>query len=174
MTPTGGRPIQLHPVPADTPRWGSVWKKAVAQYYNRSFSINTHGGTMAYRSNHLDLDPTYRDIYGDRLLRMTYDHRDNDVKMSSYLTDRAEEIARALKPAHMTTARAKAPYSIVPYQTTHNTGGLGLSAWAGWSISGRQTTRTDCQELLRSSRSTCTSMPIISILARRRLLTSIR
>ena len=124
VLPTGGRPIQYHPVPADTPRWGSAWKKAVAHYYNRAFSINTYGDTMAYRSNYLDIDPTYRDIYGDPLLRMTYDHRENDVKMSSYLTDRAEEIARAMKPAHMTTARAKAPYSIVPYQTTHNTGGL--------------------------------------------------
>jgi hypothetical protein len=50
----------------------------------------------------------------------------------------------------------------------------GLSAWAGWSTNGRQTMRTACQGLFRSSRSTCTSMPIISILARRRLPMSIR
>src|ERR1019366_1897847 len=32
----GMPPIRSHPVPSGTPRWGSSWKKAVAQYYNRS------------------------------------------------------------------------------------------------------------------------------------------
>ncbi len=128
VTPTGGRPIQFHPVPTGTPRWGSAWKNAAAKYYNHSFAINTHGSVMSYRSNYLDLDPTYRDIYGDPLLRMTFDFHDNEVKMSSFLTDRAEDIARAMKPTHTATNRAKAPYSIVPYQTTHNTGGTIMGA----------------------------------------------
>src|SRR5262252_7589024 len=31
---SGARPIDFHPVPQGTPRWGSEWKKAVARYYN--------------------------------------------------------------------------------------------------------------------------------------------
>ena len=51
---------------------------------------------------------------------------------------------------------------------------LGLTGWAAWSTSGRPTTRTACQGPLRFLRSTCTSMPIISILARKQLPMSIR
>ncbi len=32
----GARPIEYHPVPSGTPRWGGEFKKAVAKYYNRS------------------------------------------------------------------------------------------------------------------------------------------
>ena len=50
----------------------------------------------------------------------------------------------------------------------------GLSAWAGWSTNGRQTTRTGLPVLRRFSRSICTSIPIKSILARRQLRMSTR
>jgi hypothetical protein len=36
---------------------------------------------MAYRDNYLDLDPTYKDVHGQPLLRMTFD-LENDLKMS--------------------------------------------------------------------------------------------
>ena len=39
---SGARPIEYHPVPPGTPRWGAGWKKAVARYYNRSFGITCH------------------------------------------------------------------------------------------------------------------------------------
>ena len=39
----GARPIEFHPVPQGTPRWGSEWKKAVSKYYNRAFSITIQG-----------------------------------------------------------------------------------------------------------------------------------
>ncbi|MGL1395332.1 GMC family oxidoreductase, partial [Vibrio parahaemolyticus] len=61
VTSGGGRPIQYHPVPPGTPRWGSAWKQAAAQWYNRSFAIGASGANYAHRENHLDLDPTYRD-----------------------------------------------------------------------------------------------------------------
>ncbi|MGE5503341.1 MAG: GMC family oxidoreductase, partial [Actinomycetota bacterium] len=83
---TGARPIQYHPVPDGTPKWGAGWKRAVKQWYLRTMSIGTHGGVMAHRGNHLDLDPTYRDVYGRPLLRMTFDFTDNEQKMAGHLT----------------------------------------------------------------------------------------
>jgi len=48
---TGGlNPIESRPVPHDTPRWGSAWKKTVAKYYNRSFTINNETGCNSYRA----------------------------------------------------------------------------------------------------------------------------
>ncbi|MGE5103255.1 MAG: GMC family oxidoreductase [Betaproteobacteria bacterium] len=120
---TGGRPILQHHVPAGTPTWGSKFKRALAENYLHSASIATHGSVMSYRDAYLDLDPTYRDDYGNPLLRMTFDFHDNEHKMSKFLTDKAEEIAKAMKPRSHHAKNRTGHYSIVPYQTTHNTGG---------------------------------------------------
>ena len=120
---TGGRPIVQHHVPEDTPAWGAGWKQAMADNYLKSASISTHGSVMSYRDAFLDLDPTYRDTYGNPMLRMTFDFHRNEHDMSNYLTDQAETIAKAMKPRSMNSSRREGHYSIVPYQTTHNTGG---------------------------------------------------
>ena len=125
---TGGRPILQHQLPEGAPSWGAGWKKAMKENYLRSCKIATHGSVMSYRDAWLDLDPTYRDEYGNPLLRLTFDFHDNDLKMSKFLTDKATEIAKAMKPRSLHAKPRKAPYSIVPYQTTHNTGGAVMGA----------------------------------------------
>jgi len=75
--------------PDGTPAWGLEWKHAAAKNYLRSFALSIHGSCMSARGNYLDLDPTYRDIHGRPMLRMTFDFTQNDHKMSDYLTDRA-------------------------------------------------------------------------------------
>jgi gluconate 2-dehydrogenase alpha chain len=120
---TNGRPIETRLTPEGTPSWGSKWKKALADNYQHSCSIATHGAVMSHRGNYLSLDPTYRDPYGRPLLRMTFDYTDNEHKMSDYLTDKAAGLAKAMKPQAFKANRRSGPYSTVPYQTTHNTGG---------------------------------------------------
>ena len=124
----GARPIEVRPVPAGTPRWGSEWKRAVAKYFNRNFNITIQGACQSYRTNYLDLDPTYRDTYGLPLLRMTFDRHENETKMSAWLTNRAAEIAKAIGPAKMNVNPRTGKYTIVPYQSTHNTGGAVMGA----------------------------------------------
>jgi len=120
---TGGRPILQHHLPADAPKWGSGWKKAMHENYLTGTSIATHGSVMSYRQNYLDLDPTYRDIYGNPLLRLTFDFQPNEHAMSGYVTDQATKIAQAIPDATHHVKKREGHYSIVPYQTTHNTGG---------------------------------------------------
>ena len=120
---TGGRPILQSHVPPGTPTWGSKFKRALAENYLHAASIATHGAVMSYRDAYLDLDPTYRDSYGNPLLRMTFDFHDNEHKMSKFLTDRATDIAKAMHPRSYHPKPRTGHYSIVPYQTTHNTGG---------------------------------------------------
>ena len=124
----GARPIEIRPVPQGTPRWGGEWKKAVAKYFNRSFGITIQGACQSYRTNYLDLDPTYRDAYGLPLLRMTFDRHENETKMSVWLTNKAAEIAKAIGPAKMNVSPRTGKYTIVPYQSTHNTGGAVMGA----------------------------------------------
>jgi gluconate 2-dehydrogenase alpha chain len=124
---TGGRPIlQQHGVPAGTPSWGSGWKKAIHENYLRSASLATHGSVMSYRGSYLDLDPTYRDVYGNPLLRLTFDFHDNEHRMSKFVTDKAALIAKAMKARSIKVNYRQGHYSILPYETTHNTGGAAM------------------------------------------------
>jgi len=120
---TGARPIETHPTPDNTPKWGSGWKKAVAANYLKTMSIATHGAVMSYRGNYVDLDPSYTDVYGRPLLRMTFDFGESEHRRSDYLTDRAIDVAKRMGAREYSANRRTGSYSIVPYQTTHNTGG---------------------------------------------------
>lgn len=118
----GARPIQYHPTPKGTPRWGSKWKAAVAKYYNRSFSIGSQGSVQAYRGNYLDLDPTYRDIHGQPLLRMTFDFGKHELKYSQFIGQKITEMAKALNAKDF-TLNTLSHFTVSVYQTTHTTGG---------------------------------------------------
>jgi len=126
---TGGRPIlQQHGVPEGAPKWGGGWKKAMHENYLKSVSVATHGSVMSYRDSYLDLDPTYRDVYGNPLLRLTFDFHDNEHKMSRFETDKAAMIAKAMNPRSIKINYREGHYSILPYETTHNTGGAAMGA----------------------------------------------
>jgi gluconate 2-dehydrogenase alpha chain len=57
--------------------------------------------------------------------------------LSAYLSDRAAEIAVALKPKQITKSQISGPYSIVPYQSTHNTGGAVMGSDPSTSVVNR-------------------------------------
>ena len=59
---------------------------------------------------------------------MTFDWHENERKMSVYLTNKAAEIARRLVPAKINMSSIKGKYNMVPYQSTHNTGGAVMGA----------------------------------------------
>ncbi len=120
---TNGRPIQYHPVPPGTPAWGKGWKQAVVKHYNHTVMFSLHGSSVSTRQNYLDLDPTYRDAWGQPLLRMTFDFPQNDLKMADFVTGKAVEIGKAMGAKQVVGAPRKAPYTTTQYQTTHNTGG---------------------------------------------------
>ena len=120
---TNGRPISYHPVPPGVPGWGSEWKRAVAQNYNSTTSVGAQGSVMSYRDAYLDLDPTYKDPLGRPLLRMTFNYHPNEKKMADWMADRCDEIVRRMGAKQTSPNRLRVPYTVVPYQTTHNTGG---------------------------------------------------
>jgi gluconate 2-dehydrogenase alpha chain len=120
---TGARPIETHPVPDQTPKWGARFKRALADNYLKTVPIITHGAVMSHRGNYLDLDPTWRDTFGRPLLRMTFDFTENEHRMSDFLTDKAAEIGRAMGGREIKVSKRSGSYDIAPYQTTHTTGG---------------------------------------------------
>ncbi|MDI9780460.1 GMC family oxidoreductase [Pseudomonas putida] len=122
---TGGRPIGQTGVAKGEPNWGKGWKGAVSDNYQRSMNLYTQGSVMSYRDTYLDLDPTYKDAFGQPLLRVTFNWHDNDIRMSQYVTNKAAEIAVAMNPSsyNVNAKKIGTPYDTRFYQSTHTTGG---------------------------------------------------
>jgi gluconate 2-dehydrogenase alpha chain len=155
-----GRPISYRPVPPGTPRWGSAWKKATAKWYRRAVNIAVSGSNYANRNNYLDLDPTYKDQLGRPLLRMTYNFVENDFKVAEYTVGVAAKIARAMNPTTVGPARVRrGDYDIVPYQSTHNTGGTIMGTDPKTSVVNRYLQAWDASNLFIMGASTFPQQP---------------
>lgn len=124
-TTTGGRPIQQMSTPKNAPRWGSGWKQSIKDNYLHAMGVGSSGSVMPYKQCYLDLDPTYRDVHGQPLLRMTFDWQQNELKMTNFIKDKAEGIVKAMAPDHYEVGfmGMNAHYDVRPYQSTHTTGG---------------------------------------------------
>ncbi len=104
-------------------KWGSEWKKAAVDYYDRTGVVGFTGEHLAYKINFMDLDPTYKDKLGDALLRLTLDWHDNEREMSDFATTKAVEIARAMNAKEINPFSGLRSYDSTRYQTTHVQGG---------------------------------------------------
>ena len=120
---SGGRPIGYRPTPPGTPLWGSDWKRATAKGYQSALSVSFFTSVTPNRGNYLDLDPTYTNAFGQPLLRMTFDFHENERKMMAHGASLCAEIGKAMNPTILAPNRPRNSWSVVPYQSTHNTGG---------------------------------------------------
>jgi gluconate 2-dehydrogenase alpha chain len=120
---SNGRPIEYRPLPAGTPRWGSEWKRATRKWYQGAMGIGASGSVMPNRANFLDLDPTWRNAFGQPLMRMTFDYKPNEVRMTEHVAGVINRIADTMGAAAITRAGPRRSWTAVPYQSTHNTGG---------------------------------------------------
>ncbi len=145
---TNGRPISYRPMPAGTPQWGSEWKAASAKWYNSAMNISSSGSVMANRYNYFELDPNYRNAFGLPLMRMTFDYKPNEHKMGQLAAQTINNIAKSMNPTKMNPAVARTePWSVVPYQSTHNTGGTIMGTNPGNSVVNKYLQSWDCHNL---------------------------
>jgi len=143
-----GRPIVSRRLPAGTPRWGSEWKQASADWYAHSFSIGFQGSCYPHRENYLDLDPVYTDGYGQPLVRMTFDIRENERRVSEFGTNKAAEIARATGATLVgSVVPKKPPFDGRVYQSTHVTGGTIMGRDPGTSVVSPRLQHWDAENL---------------------------
>ena len=120
-------PIGNRPVPRGTPSWGSAWKTATAKWYGQAMGISSSGGTMPHRYNWLDLDPTYKNVFGQPMLRMTFDFKDNDHRVNAHAAQMINALAKTMNATHVSAAsEAPQSWSVVPYLSTHNGGGTSM------------------------------------------------
>jgi gluconate 2-dehydrogenase alpha chain len=107
--------------------WGSEWKKAAVEAFDNTANFGVGGEHLAYRSNYLDLDPAYRDAWGDPLLRMTIDWNDNERNMIRYLSNKLVPIGKAMG-AREVVVFPLTPYDVSLYKSTHLQGGTIMGA----------------------------------------------
>ncbi|MFD0960602.1 GMC family oxidoreductase [Paenibacillus chungangensis] len=124
LSQTGARPIQSNRVPSGTAGWGKDFKAQSIHYANRTLAVGTQGASMAYKHHFLDLDPTYKDAYGDPLMRITFDFEEQDRELAKYLSERCSEIVKEMGASKVDFLKELGPYEIMSYQSTHNTGGV--------------------------------------------------
>ena len=92
----GSGPIGENPVPAGTPSWGKEFKEKSLHYANRMLSVGFMAPSFGWKFNYFDLDPNYKDMFNDPLLRITHSVTDQDKKFAEYLADKGEEIMKEM------------------------------------------------------------------------------
>ena len=124
MSP-GYRPIANFGVlpPSVKVAWGSDWKKAAIEYCDRTGPIVFSGEHLAYKGNYMDLDPSYKDRFGDPLLRFTINWGENERKMVEFVTPKAVELTRAMGAKEVSSFPGLKNYDANRYQFTHIQGG---------------------------------------------------
>jgi len=121
---TGGRPIGQSKVLKDGPNWGKGWKESVQEDYQRTLPIYAQGTVMSYRDTYLSLDPTYKDVHGQPLLRMTFDWHENEFAMIRHAIDGATQIGKAIGgDIQVNLRKSGTHFDTRAYQSTHTTGG---------------------------------------------------
>ncbi len=140
-------PIGYRPVPRGTPQWGKAWKAATAKWYQTAMNINASGSVMANRYNYYDLDPTYRNAFGQPLMRMTFDYKENEHKLGRHAADVVNAIARSMNPTTANPASVRQSWTVVPYQSTHNTGGTIMGTNPRESVVNKYLQSWDCHNL---------------------------
>ena len=129
LNQTGDRPIANNPTPEGTPTWGSEFKQQSIEYYHSSLGIACQGAVLPFRENYLDLDPNYTDQYGQPLLRMTFDWREQDRNLVEHIGPFLEEIMEEMGADTVdANTSLEGSFDITPYQSTHNTGGAIMGA----------------------------------------------
>lgn len=95
QTPIG---YAVNSVPAEVPRWGTAYKRWLAESFSHSMFVSSHATSLPVEDNGFSLDPDLKDAWGLSALRMTYRDHPDDLKTVKYLQDRALELL-AVSPA---------------------------------------------------------------------------
>jgi choline dehydrogenase-like flavoprotein len=92
MTPIG---FATGGLPPGTPRWGKGFKDAIAHNFTRTLEIMSHGTSLPLETNSFSLDADVKDDWGLPALRLTYKDHPDDLKLATWLNERALELLDA-------------------------------------------------------------------------------
>lgn len=93
----GGYPagFAIGGLPPDAPRWGSEYKRQIAEYFNRSMMLAGHCTSLPVESNTITLSPDVKDEWGLPAILVTFRYHPDDIKTQQWLHRRMIEIFEA-------------------------------------------------------------------------------
>lgn len=121
-------PFDSDLLPEGVARWGKDWKSALQSHHGRKMTSVAILEVIPSFDRHLDLDPTYRDAWGDPLLRLTYNYNRHDRSLIEFHSGVAKSV---MAEAGATSVRAETfsgDYDTVRYQNTHLSGGARMGS----------------------------------------------
>lgn len=139
LTTVGGLPFGTNAsyphgtTPGGAPTWGKAYKDFLRDW-DSIVDMTIQGESLPYEDQFFDLDPIYKDAYGQPLLRITFDWHPNDDNMYRFEAQKCAQILRAMGPSLMYVEADEPPFSIYPYQSTHMTGGAIMGSDPGNSV----------------------------------------
>jgi len=112
-------------LPSGTPDWGQGWKEGMQDWYGHSMKVSITTSCQSYRGHYVDLDPTYKDPWGLPLLRITFDWKQNELKLQQHLRKIVLAITKELGPDSYSESflSMDSHWDITKYVSTHNVGG---------------------------------------------------
>ncbi len=115
--------------------WGGEWKNAAVKWSDRYGTFLSTENHFPYRQNYLDLDPNYKDKWGDPLLRVTMDWTDAERKQAAFISRKQVEIAKimgaiAINPRPVPSATSGPPLMV----NNHSHGGAIMGASPASSV----------------------------------------
>lgn len=117
--------------------WGRDWKEALRRDWDSFVPISMEGDSLPYIDQYLDLDPTYRDAWGQPLLRITFDFHQNEYNLYRFIATRSREIMQEMGATKISSQIELEPYNIYEYQSTHTNGGAIMGSDAGSSVTNK-------------------------------------
>lgn len=117
--------------------WGMEWKENLRRNWDSVVGIGIQGESLPYQDQFLDLDPVYKDAWGQPLLRVTFDFHENDRNLYRFMAQRCTEIMRVMNPTRIYVTEELDPYNVHSYQSTHCTGGAIMGSDPGNSVTNK-------------------------------------
>ncbi|MFL5737038.1 MAG: GMC family oxidoreductase [Actinomycetota bacterium] len=122
------------PLTASAGSWGAEYARQFVEGWDSFTDVTMQGESLPYDDQFMDLDPHYKDAWGNPLLRLTFDWHENDQKLYHFVAGKAKEIMDKMGPDLVSYTPVLAPYRIDVYQSTHITGGAIMGSDPGDSV----------------------------------------
>lgn len=143
----GRRPIANNSTPKGTPSWGKEFKDASIYWAHKYMSVGSQGSVMPNKNNFLSLDTQYTDQYGDPLLSITFNYKDNERNQQKFIREISTKILKEMGATEVSTPGDQGDWDTTKYQTTHNTGGAIMGADPKTSALNNYLQMWDCENV---------------------------
>src|SRR5262249_30688666 len=101
------------------PGWGSSWKAFVKENADRTNGAYLQKTTLPYEDNFLDLDPGVKDHFGQPVIRITAEYKENEKNIALFMQDKMEQWYRTAGATRILRQPIGGPMT----PTTHAYGG---------------------------------------------------